>query len=199
MTPELRAIVDRFMYEQATVTHIVMSLPPGGAERVLDGTGWSIRQLVAHFADTQDGYASAIERWLAGEQVVPDDFDTDSANANTVAAVADTPLPELLLRLRRSLRQLFAAFQAIPDERLSEPFAGQSAIETFHGWERHYLNHALDLLDAAPEVRYEPLVLNWLLYGEFTDERSQARQAQLMEDVRAHYASMPDEDAEDDA
>lgn len=199
MTPELRAILDRFMYEQATVTHIVMSLPPEGAERVVDGTGWTIRQLVAHFAASQEGYAETIGRWLAGEQVEPEGFDPDLTNAETAAANAETPLSELIARLRKSLRALFAAFHLIADEKLGEPFGRDTALETFHTWERHYLDHGLDLLDAAPEVRFDPLVLNWILYAEFVDERSKARQQQIMKEVRAHYAAMPDEDLEADA
>jgi hypothetical protein len=199
MTPELRAILDRFMYEQATVTHIVMPLPAEGAERVVDGTGWTIRQLVAHFADSQEGYAAAVGRWLAGEPVEPAGFDRDRANAETARANAETPLPELLVRLRKSLRALSAAFHAIPDERLAEPFGAHSAVETFHRWERHYLDHGLDLLDAVPEVRFDPLVLNWILYAEFVDEPSKVRQQQLMQEVRAHYAAMPDEAIEGEA
>lgn len=196
MTPELRAILDRFMYEQATVTHIVTSLPAEGAERVVDGTGWTVRQLVAHFAAAQEGYAAAICRWLAGEQVEPNDFDPDRTNGDTAAASAGTPLPEAIARLRESLRTLSAALDGIADERLDEPFGAYGALETFHAWERHYLDHGLDLLDAAPEVRFDPLVLNWILYAEFADELSSARQQKLMEEVRAHYAAMPDEEIE---
>ncbi|MCL4242045.1 MAG: maleylpyruvate isomerase N-terminal domain-containing protein [Dehalococcoidia bacterium] len=196
MTPELRAILDRFMYEQATVTHIVTSMAPGGADRVLDGSGWTVRQLVAHLARAQEGYAAAISRWLAGEQVEGSDFDPDRTNAETAKANAETPLPELLVRLRMSLRALFEAFHGIADERLDGPFGAYGALETFHAWERHYLDHGLDLLDAVPEVRYDPLVLNWILYAEFADERSKARQQHLMDDVRAHHAGMPDEEIE---
>lgn len=199
MTPELRAILDRFIYEQATVTHIVTALPAEGAERVVGETGWTIRQLVAHFAESQEGYAAAIGRWLAGEQVEPAGFDRDRVNAETARTHAETPLPELLVRLRKSLRALFAAFHAIPDERLADPFGPSSALESFHTWKRHYLDHGLDLIDAAPEVRFDPLVLNWLLYAEFIDERSKARQRQLMEDVRAHYAARPGDDVEVEA
>ena len=199
MTPELRAILDRFMYEQATVTHIVMSLPSEGAERVVGGTGWTIRQLVAHFAASQEGYAAAIGRWLAGEPVEPEGFDPDRANAETARTNAETPLPELLVRLRTSLRELFAAFHAIPDEGLAEPFGPSGALEIFHSWGRHYLDHGLDLLDAAPEVRFDPLVLNWILYADFVDEPSKVRQQQLMKEVRAHYAAMPEEGVEADA
>lgn len=199
MTPELRAIIDRLMYEQATVTHIVMSLPPGGIDRVMQGPGWTVRQLVAHFADTQEGYGAAIERWLAGEPAVPDDSDTDRINALTAAANTETALPELLTRLRKSLRALFVALHHVPDGKLGEPLGGPSAIETFHAWERHYRDHALDLLDAAPEVKFEPLVLNWILYADFDDDDARVRQRALMEEVREHYAAMPDEEIEEDA
>lgn len=199
MTPELRAIIDRFMYEQATVTHIVTSLPPGGIDRVMNQTGWTVRQLVAHFADTQEGYASAIQRWLAGEPAIPGDLDTDRINALTAAANAETPLPELLTRLRKSLRTLFVALHHVPDGKLGEPFDGHSAIETFHEWERHYRAHAFDLLDVAPEVKFEPLVLNWILYADFDDDDARVRQRALMEEVREHYAAMPDEEIEEDA
>jgi hypothetical protein len=197
MTPELRAIIDRFMYEQATVTYIVMSLPPGGVERVMEGPGWTVRQLIAHFAGTQEGYAAATERWLAGQPALPDDFDTGRINAMTATANIETPLADLLARLRRSLRALFAAFHQVPDGDLEAPFAGHTAIETFRSWGRHYRDHAFDLLDAAPELRFEPLVLNWILYAEFTDEGAQARQRALVEEVREHYAAMPDEDVEE--
>ena len=197
MTPELRAIVDRFMFDQATFTHIVSSLPADGAARAVTGPGWTIGQLVAHFATSQERYAAAIARWLAGEEVLPPDYDQDTENAAVAELHRDAPLDDSVRRLRESLRALFAAFHRVPDERLDQPFARGTALEAFHAWEHHYLDHALDLIDAAPEVRLDPLVLNWVLHANLGDGRSRDRQRQLLAELRAYYATL-DEDEEED-
>jgi len=191
MTPELRAIIDRLMFDQATTLHIVTSLPDGGTARMIEGTGGTVAQLVAHFAASQEACATALRRWLAGAPAEPPRFACEAVDGGE-AALADAEAG-----LRVSLRALFAVLHEIPDERLGEPFGEASAIETFHAWERHYLDHALDLVDAAPEVRLDPLVLNWVLHTSFDDERSRARQRALLEELRAYYASL-DEDDEDD-
>lgn len=192
MTPELRAIIDRLMFDQATTLHIVTSLPDGGTARMIEGTGGTVAQLVAHFAGSQEACAAALGRWLAGEPAEPPRFSCTTAD-DEAATLTDAEA-----RLRVSLRALFAAFHEIPDERLGEPFGEATAIDTFHAWERHYLDHALDLVDAAPEVRLDPLVLNWVLHAGFSDERSRMRQRALLEELRAYYASLDDEGDEDE-
>lgn len=199
MTPELRAILDRFMYEQATVIHMVTSLPPGGIDRVMPGPGWTVRQLVAHFADSQERHASTIERWLAGESAAPGEFDIERINAMSADANAATPLPDLLTRLRKSLRTLIAAFENVPGAMVEARLDGGPAIEAFHAWERHYRDHAFDLLDVSPELKFDPLVLNWILYAEFEDEEFCARQRELLDEVRKQYASTPGGEIEDGA
>ena len=78
MTPELRAIADRFIYEQATLKHMTALIPEGAAERTVRGhmDGWTVRQLVAHLAEALHTYALFLDNLVAGR---PPEFGVEAA------------------------------------------------------------------------------------------------------------------------
>lgn len=197
MTPELRAIADRFIYEQATLKLIVALAPPDAPDRPVPGYEWTVRQLMAHLAESLHSYQAVIKKWLAGKGAL-DDWNPERLNAATAARHAASSPVEIVALFGSGLVGLIATLEAMPDERLSEPLGPGKAIETVKTFGEHFLSHAISLVNAVPEVRMDPLVLNWLLYAGFNDEASNAWQASLLADAKEYIATHPHEEDDDE-
>ena len=197
MTPELRAIADRFIYEQATLKHIAALAPEDALNRNVPGQAWTVRQLLAHLATSLQNYDRIVRRWLAGEPPL-EGWDPDHLNAATAEQYKAATVAQLFEVFGRGLNGLFASLSAIPDEKLPEPLGTSDALTTLRGFGDHAVGHAIALADALPEVRFDPLVLNWLLGAEFEDEESQAWQRQLLAEAREYIASLPEHEDEED-
>jgi DinB superfamily len=61
-----------------------------------DGSRWSVRQVLAHFVDAENGFTSLIEDVLKGGSGTPEDFNIDMYNERHVARMQDIPFEELL-------------------------------------------------------------------------------------------------------
>jgi len=70
MIPAVRAVADRFILDTANVKYVAANLPAGSLERIVEETGWTIRQTLAHVAVSLENYANAL-KWLV-EGVEPD-------------------------------------------------------------------------------------------------------------------------------
>lgn len=197
MTPELRAIADRFIYEQATLKHITALAPEEALRRPVGGLEWNVGQLLGHLGSSMGTYAEVVRKWLVGEPAL-DGFEPDAMNAETAARFAAASRLDVTRELGTGLVNLFAALSAVPDDRLVEPLGRGTALETLEAFGEHCLRHAIALVDALPEVRMDPLVLNWLLGAEFEDEASRAWQRALLAEAQEYIASHPDEEDEED-
>lgn len=198
MTPEVRAIADRFIYEQATVKHIAALAPDGSLDRPVKGYDWTVRQVLAHLAKSLNDYAAMVRAWLNGDFPIPPGWNPHDVNATTAARYKDAPLPEIVALFGTGLNELVDALAAIPDERSGENFGPRPLLQTFEVFSGHCLEHAIPLVDALPEVRMDPLVLNWLLDASFPTEAAQDWQSDLLHEAREYVANHPDEDEEDE-
>lgn len=199
MTPELRALADRFIFEQATVKHIASLAPPDAFERTVHGGGWTVRQLFAHLAACLGDYQALIERLLRDEPPLGG-WDRDASNRQTSKRFASASLDELLALFGSGLNGLIAAMAAIPDERLTEPLGPGDVLSCLQALGEHYLSHAIVLVDALPEVRFDPLVLNWLLSANFEEDDNDeptAWQQRLLADAEEYIASQLDEESDE--
>lgn len=197
MTSEIRATADRFMYEQATVKHIVALIPEGGLDRAVPGHSWTVRQLLAHLAQSLNDYAAMVEKWLKGDSPIPPGWDPDEVNAGTAARMGAAAATQIVALFGAGLNSLVAALAAIPDERREEQFGPAPLPEILKVFGRHCLSHAIPLVDALPEVRMDPLVLNWLLDADFEDDASRAWQSRLLDEAREYIATHPDEEEDE--
>lgn len=197
MTPELRAIADRFIYETATLKHLTALSPEDAMVRPVTGSGWNAGQLLGHLGASMSSYADVLRRWLLGEPAL-DGVNPDEKNGETATRFGEASRLDVTRALGQGLVDLFFALSAIPDDRLSEPLGERTGLETLRSFSEHCLRHAILLVDALPEVRMDPLVLNWLLGAEFDDEASQVWQRALLAEAEEYIASHPDEDDEED-
>lgn len=197
MEPELRAIADRFMYETATLRHIVALLPDGALQRPAPGLEWTVGQLLGHLGQSLTEYAAIVERWLAGEPAIPPGWDPDTMNAETARQYANATERQVFDLLGAGINALVAALAKVPDGRLGEPLGPAEARRVLHTFEGHALGHAIPLVDGVPEVRMDPLVLNWLLYATFSQAEEREWQRRLVAEARdyvaAHAAEEDDE------
>jgi hypothetical protein len=194
---ELRAILDRFIYEHAGVRHLLSAAPPEADTRVLEASGWTTTQLVGHFAVAQEGYVEAASRWLAGEPVASRDLDPDFLNAETIPLLAASSRAEVLDRYAASLRALFALFHQVSDLQFEGPFGPATANRVLTGWSQHQLTHIFPFVKVLPETRYDPVIVNWLARSPVPNEETVAQQREYINDVREYYARLAKEEGGD--
>lgn len=197
MTPELRALADRFICEQATVKHILTLSPADAHDRPVHDGEWSVRQLFAHLAASLGEYEAIIVKLTRGEPAL-DNWDPEATNRQTAANYASRSIDDVLALFGSGLNGLIDAMAGLPDERLTDQFGPGEVLPGLQALGEHYLSHAITLVDALPEVRFDPLVLNWLLSAEFEDEASVNWQAKLYADAEEFIASQPEEEEDDE-
>lgn len=189
MTPEVRAIADRFIYEQATLKHMLNLVQESA---VVGPNGRNLSEVgsrFAHLACSLGAFAEAVARERSGTETSPD-WDLCAAAARSAEGQGLSSRADIARVFGEGLTSLFAELKRLPEDATSPP-------EALGPMSAHCQSHAIDLVDAIPEVRMDPLVLNWLLDLEFTDEASREWQAALLAEAREYVANHPDADEED--
>jgi uncharacterized damage-inducible protein DinB len=98
-----------------------------------DGECWTIRQVLAHFVATEEGFRALIQDILSGGPGAPENFDIDSYNERAVAGLQEET-PEDLLTAFTRLREENASLVGVlkPDELEKtgrHPFLGITSME----------------------------------------------------------------------
>ena len=108
------------------------------------------------------------------------------------------PLPAILADLDGSLRRLVAGLVVMTEADLGRDAGGGKLLGLLRTWSAHAADHAIQLLEALPELRGDPMLLNWLLYQDFSQRPTVfALQQRLFEEVRERYASEENESEEE--
>jgi hypothetical protein len=198
MTPEVRAIADRFILDTANLKYLASNLNESELERRIEPLGWSVRQAIGHFVAWQEGYVDVLPKMIRAEPL-GEEFDVDAFNAQGAQGSATTPLPELLARLDSALAQLLKILTQMPKAAGEQPLGRGTLTDLLESWSLHISEHSIDLVDTLPEMRFDPMILNWVLYSDYSDDpRRFERQQLLMADVRDHYAEEDGEEEDDD-
>ena len=196
MMPEVRAAADRFMMDCANLRYLIAGVPADALEREITPLGWTLRQTIGHVVATQERYADTVARFNTHESE-GGAFDLAAINAAVAEATRATPLPELMMRLDKSLITLFAGLAQLPEDDTDASLAW--LVKAVTQWSSHISDHAIDFVDAVPEVRMDPMVLNWVLYTDYHgDDRRTAAQVALLNEVRESLDAEDDDESEDD-
>ncbi len=198
MHHDLRAILDRFIYEHAGVRHLLLAAPPEADARTLEGTGWTTVQLVGHFAHAQESYAGLVARWLAGEDIPAAGYHPDQDNATVIPELASATREDVLERYAASLRALFHILGQVSDDRFEGAFGTTPARQVLAAWSQHQLTHIFPFVAVLPETRYDPVIVNWLARAAVPNEDVLAQQKAYIADVREYYARLAAEEGSDD-
>lgn len=174
MEPRLRAIADRYILDVANLRFMAASLSDEALARRVVDSEWTVAEVVVHLTDATEVQANCIEQARAGVPI----------EAGYRSPGPGDPGPEVqatLDRLGTARDRVIGALAAIPP-------IDDKDVAALDRWSCHYARHAIDLAEALPEVRMEPMVLNWLLHADFRDEPPAFRRQQaLLAEVRERY------------
>ncbi|MBI5948378.1 MAG: maleylpyruvate isomerase N-terminal domain-containing protein [Chloroflexi bacterium] len=191
MLPPLRAAADRLLFDFGHVKYIAANLPKKGMDRVVPGSEWTVRQVIGHLSADLLGQSEAVARFLAGQPPVPPGWDLQAANERAAATDAGASLRSLVARLDTAWLATNDVYERIDDTTAASDFRGSPLVDVLSRWTRHTTAHGMDLIEALPELRYDPMLLNWILFADFDwNPEAAAKQRKLWDDVRA----LPDED-----
>lgn len=175
MLPLLRAVSDRFIYDNATLVTVAALLDAGGTnEGRCAATGWTPRQTLGHLGYAQEGYAVALERVVAGEPITRPSGRLNQQQQAAQYAAAD--VSALIGELHAGRDRVLAALSALSDMLAAAPFAEHTGTltvaEVVSGFfATHMREHGIDLLEAAPALAEDPVVLDWALEPAFAEGR----------------------------
>jgi uncharacterized protein (TIGR03083 family) len=196
VVPVVRALADRFMYDTATVKHIARNLTEEMAERGTPGSGWTVRQVLAHLALNQQRYAGVVEQWLRDPAAADPGGDPTEENERTAGENRGTPLEEIVSTFDSSIRELVAAADSVHEKHLSHPLGLWQFVDVLESWSRHQGMHAVDLVSALPEFKTDPMVLNWVLHFDFSSRPEWSEwQLKLIAEVREIFSLQGEEEA----
>lgn len=191
VTPGVRAAADRFIYEQATLKHLVALVPVGGLRRHVAGSGRTVGSLFVHLAASLTRFADSLRNTGDGDALPEPACQQEGPETASEFSALD------IVRLFGSgLVDLLSVLQSLPDE--IQPVGERHFAEVLEEWSGHFLSHAIQLLDAVPEARLDALILNWLLDAAFESEHDREWQQALLAEAQAYVASLPDDVDDDD-
>ena len=174
-------------------------MPVDAADRLVAPLGWTVRQTIGHIVAAYERFAYYISRAVEGEAVDADALDPDELNAAAVAESCDTPLQALLARIDLSTTSLIALYRGFREATNLTASQEAEVVDVITESAEHMSHHAIDLVDAVPELRTDPMVLNWVLYVDYSgDERRSAAQMTLLKEVRDAILAADGELEEDD-
>ncbi len=98
MDPTLERIRKRMREEGEKTLAFFRSLDPTAWEQQVyqTGSGWRVREVLAHFLSSERGFQQILDDVLRGGQGAPRDLDIDTYNESEVPAYADASPQDLL-------------------------------------------------------------------------------------------------------
>jgi|SRR5579859_2044620 len=85
-----------------------------------EGAEWKARDVLNHVAISEGGQLGVIQRVLAGQGGVPDDFDINRYNRRSVQKQAERTIDDMLASIERAHAQVLSALDAVSDTDLDK-------------------------------------------------------------------------------
>lgn len=106
MDKEVNRLLNRLTAQGSSTEEFFQELPSDHFETKIysEGSQWTIRQILAHFVNAEDGIRRLVEYIIQGGEGVPEDFDIDAHNEKEVDEL-DEETPEVLLKGFKQNRQ----------------------------------------------------------------------------------------------
>ncbi len=195
IVPAARAAADRFILDTANVKYIAEYLPKDAIKRIVPANGWTVGQTIGHLALEMNDLAVAIDAAAAGSDQSSAVVEFAVSETEHARASAKWSANELTRRLDAGLIAITTALAKF-DPAQSGPSIGRWPVEDILD-SVHAAAHGLDLADALEEMRFDPMMLNWLLYVDFSDKPELFdRQRQLLDDARAYFQEEEEDGAD---
>jgi hypothetical protein len=185
MTPEVRAIADSLILDTANIKYIAVNLPKRGLDRRVPGSPRNVRELLAHLAAAM---ARDAEAWRCLARGRPAPGAGQGAPADEQPGARKPKLAELVAGLDGALLACVAALEDLGGTPAGTTPKREVTLALLRERSLHLVRHGLELADAIPELREDAMVLNWLLYADFSGDPNAAKhQLRLFEEVRARF------------
>jgi hypothetical protein len=115
-----------------------------------EGGQWTVREVVAHLADSERGQVGQIQRLVKGEQTIPPDFDLARWNKRSVEKRAGQTLADQVAEIeaayQKGLALLDTLSEADLDRRGRHPRGDEPSVEEFfRHLAEHRAGHAADI------------------------------------------------------
>lgn len=103
---------------------------------------WTVKDLLGHLEDGERGNLGQVQRLIAGEQTVPEDFDLDRWNRSAVRKRADRDPSELLDSIQEHFHKALEFVDGLTEEDLDRQGLHSSlATLTAEGFLRRMVDH----------------------------------------------------------
>ncbi len=128
-------LIRRFRETGAQLSAFFGDLPPAAWDRRVysEGAAWTVRQVLAHLVQAEDSMRRLVERILAGESGVPEDFDLDAYNEYKVSQQkTDAPvalLDEFAAARRKTIVLIAGLVEGELDKIGRHPVLGEAPVE----------------------------------------------------------------------
>lgn len=198
MEPILRAAADRLIHHTAYLAYVAGEMTPEELEERCEASGYTMRETIGHCVLWMERFVSLVHLLLTEGAAAYERPNADAVNADEREAMGSDDREGLLRRMAVARDAIIAEYATATAPRLSEPLHDDTIGETIHRWTAHLERHALDFAETLPELRYDPLLLDWALSANLKNADEAARQAKFIEDVRAYLASLPDDEDDDE-
>lgn len=200
MHPHLRAAADKLIFDVAAAKHVAAAMPRKALDRAAAGGGHTLRETFAEMAARQAGHADGLRRYVDGGLAVPGDLAGEPGYGRERKHLGARPsLKSVCASLEASRDALIGLFAELSDAQVltlvGHVALGDALLEGAH----HMEPAALDFAEALPEIRLDPLLLNWALDADFgEDEALNRRQLALFDLVKDDLEAMREADDEDE-
>lgn len=118
-----------------------------------EATGWTVRDVLGHLADSERGILGQVQRLIAGEVTVPEDFDLDRWNQSAVRKRAEVEVDQLLQDIENAYQDALTFLEDLEDQTLD--LRGRhargdtlSAEGFFRRMANHRARHATDIRES---------------------------------------------------
>ncbi len=115
-----------------------------------EGADWKARDVLNHAAISESGQLVVIQRLLAGQGGVPEDFDINRYNRRSVQKQAERTVEEMLAAIARDHAQVLAALEGVSEadlDKIGRHARGDtlSVAQFFNRITEHRRQHAQEL------------------------------------------------------
>jgi hypothetical protein len=131
-TPQ--SLADRLLEDGQKTSLFFENLSPEQWQTVvyMEGSHWTIRQVLAHFVSSEVSFNRLLENILAGGAGTPEDFDIDVYNERKVAQLHNSTVDELLHQYRQARQSNVTLVSSLSPQDLTRqgrhPFLGVAPL-----------------------------------------------------------------------
>lgn len=159
MLRELDPLIAQYARSRQTLFNAIEGLNDAQLEELLPGRDWSIKDTLIHLATNEPMMIALLQNIAdGGATALPDDFDNQSFNDESVTAGRKKTMQVLRAELDTNYKNLIAVLETVTPEtvkrRGTHPAAGDADVkEFFLAMYAHHEVHCRDVVEQARRLK----------------------------------------------